>query len=65
VYTNLKQTDIARLENLQYRAAKIITRALHFTSKEKLNTEFGWETILTRGDFLGLNMFQKIHLDDL
>ena len=63
-HKNLKQTDIARLENLQYRAAKIVTGALHFTSKDKLNSELGWETILERGDFLGLNIFHKIHLHE-
>ena len=30
---------MSRLENLQYRAAKIVTGALHFTSKDKLNSE--------------------------
>ena len=63
-HKNLKQTDIARLENLQYRAAKLVTGALHFTSKEKLNLELGWETIMKRGDFLGLNLFHKIHLHE-
>ena len=32
---NMKQTDLARLERLQYRAAKLVTGALHFTNKEK------------------------------
>ena len=41
-HRNVKQTDIARLENLQYRAAKIVTGALYFTSKDKLNAELGW-----------------------
>ena len=63
-HKNLKQTDLARLENLQYRAAKIVTGALHFTSKDKLNAELGWETILERGNFLGLNIFHKIHLHE-
>ena len=58
---NLKQTDISRLNNLQYRAAKIVTGAFHFTSKDKLNNELGWETIEKRSDFLGLNLFHKIH----
>ena len=40
-HKNLKQTDIARLENFQYRAAKAVSGALHFTSKAKLNTELG------------------------
>ena len=50
-HKNSKQTDIARLEKLQYRAAKIVTGALHFTSKDKLNSELGWETILWKGWF--------------
>ena len=61
-YKCLKVTDLARLENLQYKAAKIVTGAYHFTSKEKLNLELGWETIKARGDLLSLNFFQKIHL---
>ena len=38
---NLKKTDLCRLERLQYSAAKVVTGALHLTSKEKLNDEFG------------------------
>ena len=63
-HKNSKQTDIAILEKLHYRAATIVTGALHFTSKDKLNSELGWETILERGDFLGLNIFHKIHLHE-
>ena len=49
-YKTLKQTELSRLESLQYRAAQIVTGALHFTSKEKLNNELGWETINERGN---------------
>ena len=63
-YKNLKQTELARLENLQYKAAKIVTGTLHFTSKEKLNAELGWETISGRGNLLSLNIFHKIHLHE-
>ena len=35
---------------------------MHFTNREKLNTELGWENIQTRINFLGLSLFQKIHL---
>ena len=63
-HQNLKQTDIARLENLQYRAAKIESGALHFTNKDKLNLELGWETLMEHGKILGLNIFQKIHLHE-
>ena len=62
---NLKQTEISRLENLQYRAAKLVTGALHFTSREKLNVELGWETIQERIKFLGLCLFHKVHVQDL
>ena len=58
-FNNLRQTEKARLENLQYRAAKLVTGAYHFTSKEKLNLELGWETIQCRADMLGLNIFHK------
>ena len=63
-YKTLKQTELSRLENLQYRAAKIVTGALHYTSKDKLNVELGWETIKERGDLLSLSIFQKIHLQE-
>ena len=59
--TNLKNSDLERLEQIQYRAAKICTGALHLSSKEKLNTELGWSSIKTRVDLLGLSLFQKIH----
>ena len=60
-YKSLKVTQLARLVNLQYKAGKIVTGAYHFTSKDKLNLELGWETIKERGDLLILNFFQKIH----
>ena len=63
-YKTLKQTELSRLENLQYRAAKIVTGALHYTSKDKLNVELGWETINERGNLLSLSFFQKIHLQE-
>ena len=59
--TTLKQTDLARLENVQYKATKIVTGAFHLTSKDKLNAELGWETIKKRCDILSLNIFHKIH----
>ena len=59
---NLKITELARLDKIQYRAAKIVTGAMHFTNREKLNIELGWESFQTRINFLGLSLFQKIHL---
>ena len=63
-YKSLKQTELSRLENIQYRVAKIVTGALHFTNREKLNNELGWESILEHGNFLSVNIFHKIHLYD-
>ena len=59
---NLKLTELARLDRLQYQAGKLVTGALHFTNREKLNNELGWENFQTRIKFLGLCLFQKIHL---
>ena len=65
IYSNtLKLTELARLDRLQYRAAKLVTGALHFTSREKLNLELGWENFQARIKFLGLCLFQKIHLHE-
>ena len=55
-YKTLKQTELSRLENIQYRGAKIVTGALHLTSREKLNYELGWESILERGNFLSYTL---------
>ena len=55
--TSLKQSDLKRYDQIQYRAGKLITGALHLTSSEKLNIELGWESIQTRVDFLGLNLY--------
>ena len=63
-FKTLKQTEMSRLENIQYRAAKIVTGAFHYSSKEKLNTELCLETIEKRAEILGLNIFQKIHLHE-
>ena len=63
-YKTLKQTEMSRLESVQYRAAKVVSGALHFTSKEKLYDELGWETLTQRGNLLSLNIFHKIHLHE-
>ena len=50
------------LDQIPYRAAKLVTGSLHYTSQLKLNIELGWETLKTRFECLGLGLFQKIHL---
>ena len=61
-FQTLKASEIARLNQIQYRAAKLCTGALHFTSQAKLEKELGWESITERAHFLGLSLFHKIHL---
>ena len=60
-YHSLKVTEKALLENIQYRAGKLVTGALHLTSKDKLNEELGWESINDRADILGYSIFHKIN----
>ena len=61
-FGNLKLTDINRLEQIQYRAAKLVTGALHHTSKIQLNVELDWESLQVRYECLGLSLIHKIHL---
>ena len=61
-YGNLKLTEKKRLDQIQHRAAKLVTGTLHYTSQLKLNIELGWENLQTRFDCLGLGLFHKIHL---
>ena len=61
-FGNLRITEINRLEQIKYRAAKLVTGALKYTSKIKLFNELGWESLQTRYDCLGLSLFHKIHL---
>ena len=44
-----------------HRAGKIVIGALHYASKEKLNLELGWESIMDCGNLSSLNIFHKIH----
>ena len=62
-YGTLKQTDIAKLDRIQYRSAKVVTGALHFTSRIKLDNDLGWESLSLRYEFLGLSLFHKIAHD--
>ena len=62
--SSLKASDLARLEQLQYKAGKLATGALHLTSSDKINIELGWESIKTRIDFLGLSLFHKVAMGD-
>ena len=59
-FHNLKQTQLRRFSQVQYRAAKLCTGALHFSSQVKLEEDLGWESLAKRAEFLGLTAFHKI-----
>ena len=40
----LKVSELARLEKLQYQIAKLVTDTLHLTIKDKLNVDLGWKS---------------------
>ena len=61
-WNNLKQTEAARIRQIQYRGARIVTGALPFTSQSKLESDLALETFDERYRFLGLTIFHKIHL---
>ena len=60
-FHTLKLTEIKKLNRIQYRAAKLVSGALHLSSADRLNKELGWETISDRAKCLGLTLFHKIH----
>ena len=60
-YHTLRQREKSHIEQIQYKAAKLASGALHYTSQLKLEKEMGWESITERADFLGLTLFHKIH----
>ena len=59
-YNNLKASQLSRLSQVQYRAAKLCTGALHYTSQAKLEKELAWEPLHVRAESLGLTVFYKI-----
>ena len=58
---SINGTQIAKLDKLQQRAAKMTTMTMKFTSKEKLFLDLGWENYKTRIEYLSLCLFHKIH----
>ena len=51
-YSTLKQSDIARLNRIQYRSARVVTGGLPCTSRIKLDADLGWEDLGTRYEIL-------------
>jgi hypothetical protein len=59
-YTTLKQTDISKLNRIQYRSARLVAGALPFTSRLKLDQDLAWEDLGDRAEMLGLSLYHKI-----
>ena len=59
---SLKQTEAARIRQIQYRGARIVTGALPFTSQSKLESDLALGTVDNRAKFLRLTIVHKIHL---
>ena len=62
-FHSLTQTQLARLSRVQYRAARLVTGALPFTSQVKLEKDLAWPPLSERADFLSLTVFHKITLN--
>ena len=57
----LDQNQIAKLEKIQYLAARIATSTPKCSSTEKLDKDLGWESVSNRIKFLSISLFHKIH----
>ena len=62
-FHSLTQTQLARLSRVQYRAARLVTWALPFTSQVKLEKDLAWPSLSERADFLSLTVFHKVTLN--
>ena len=62
-FYSLTQTQLAWLSRVQYRAARLVTWALPFTSQVKLEKDLAWPSLSERADFLSLTVFHKITLN--
>ena len=59
---SLSNSQVNKLDQLQYRAARMATMAMKFTSKEKIFRDLGWESIENRIKYLSICLFHKIHI---
>ena len=62
-FTTLTQKNKKRLDQIQYKAAKLVGSALHYTSQHKLELEMAWESIKCRAEVLGLTVYHKINFN--
>ena len=51
------------LDQIQYKAAKLVGGALHYTSQHKLELDMGWESIKNKAEVLGLTVYHRIHFN--
>ena len=56
------QVQLARLNKVQYRAGRLCSEALPYTSKAKLEQDMCWKSLANRAHFLSLTVFHKIVL---
>ena len=56
----LNQMQIKQLDNLLYKAAKLVVGAQKYTSQVNLFNEIGWEDTSKRIEYLSLTQFHKI-----
>ena len=59
-YGSLNQSDIAKLDRIQYRSAKLVTGALHFTSRIKLDNDWTGKVFPTDMNCLDFHFFHRI-----
>ena len=57
---SLNQTQLKTLDNLNYRAAKLVVGAQKYTSFDKIMRELAWEDTSTRLHYLCVTQFYKI-----
>ena len=62
-YHTLTQSNKKRLDQLQYKAAKLVGNALHYTNQLILEKDIGWESIKSRAEVLGLSVYHKLHFN--
>ena len=58
---SLDLNQIAKLEKIQYFAARIATSTSKCSSTEKLYKDLGWESVTNRIKFLSITLFHKVH----
>ena len=57
---SLNETQISKIDKVQYRAAKIVSGAMYRTSSSALRNELGWESTKDRINYLSIIHFNKI-----